>query len=444
MIRQTLADEYTCISLSFEGVGDTMFESSASFCQRFLLHVSKFLDSRDKEFANQWLDEGVTDFDLLSFHLDKLCKDRKIVLLIDEVDQASNNRVFLHFIGMLRNKYLVREDEESNTFHSVILAGVHDMPWNIAVDFEVDMSFNPAEIATMLSQYEADHSTGMDIPAISSEIHSYTDGYPFLVSRICQCVDEKLGRDWTAEGVRSAVKILAAKKTTLSDDIVKNLESNRDLHDLMYSILIKGDAKKFVANDPVMDLGAMFGFIKSAGGKMAVSNRVFELVMADYFVSKESRSSSNKHVKGVLQDDIVNGGRFDMELCLRKFAEHYARIFSERDYEFLENHGRLLFLLYLTPLINGQGFYHIESQFTDLRRMDVVVDFGRDQFILELKLWRGESKHKEAYEQLLGYMGSKNASAGYLLTFDFRKPASKTPRAEWVGFGERQIFDVVV
>jgi hypothetical protein len=28
------------------------------------------------------------------------------------------------------------------------------------------------------------------------------------------------------------------------------------------------------------------------------------------------------------------------------------------------------------------------------------VDFALDQFIIELKLWRGEASHEEAYEQL--------------------------------------------
>jgi len=36
---------------------------------------------------------------------------------------------------------------------------------------------------------------------------------------------------------------------------------------------------------------------------------------------------------GVIQRDVVDGNRFDMELCLRKFAEHYAEMFSERDAE---------------------------------------------------------------------------------------------------------------
>jgi hypothetical protein len=75
------------------------------------------------------------------------------------VDKSSNNQLFLSFIGMLRNKYLQREVGKDYTFKSVILAGVYDVkslklklrneeearynsPWNIAVDFKVDMSFS--------------------------------------------------------------------------------------------------------------------------------------------------------------------------------------------------------------------------------------------------------------------------------------------------------------
>ena len=129
---------------------------------------------------------------------------------------------------------------------------------------------------------------------------------------------------------------------------------------------------------------------------------------------------------------------------MRKFAEHYSEIFSNTDKEFLERHGRLLFLSYLKPLINGQGFYHIESQLIDLRRMDIVVDFGRQQFIIELKLWDGKSKHEDAYSQLYGYLESKHADEGYLLTFDFRKDTNKVLKAEWVDVNEKRIFDVVV
>ncbi len=76
--------------------------------------------------------------------------------MIDEVDQAGNQKLFLTFLGMLRRKYLARKSEP--TFQSVILAGVCDIknlklkirpevehqynsPWNIASDFMVNMSF---------------------------------------------------------------------------------------------------------------------------------------------------------------------------------------------------------------------------------------------------------------------------------------------------------------
>ena len=96
----------------------------------------------------------------------KLCQqtDREILLFVDEVDKSSDNQIFLNFLGMLRNKYLRREEGLDDTFKSVILAGVYDVknlklmlrpeeekkynsPWNVAVDFNIDMSFSPEEIA---------------------------------------------------------------------------------------------------------------------------------------------------------------------------------------------------------------------------------------------------------------------------------------------------------
>jgi hypothetical protein len=83
-----------------------------------------------------------------------------------------------------------------------------------------------------------------------------------------------------------------------------------------------------------------------------------------------------------------------MKYCLTKFAEYYEEIYTEKETAFLEKHGRLLFLTYLRPLINGEGFYHIESELTDLRRMDLVIDYNKEQFVIELKIWYGERKHR--------------------------------------------------
>jgi len=469
VLERVIKDEYLVASISFQGLDDTSFATVNKFCRIFMEKIQWALElaDADAEYTEKWVNDSVADFMSLDRHIAKMCKNKKLVLMIDEVDQASNNRLFLDFLGMLREKYIARRNGKDYTFHSVILAGVYDIknmklkmmsegthtpsatenkiynsPWNIAADFEVDMSFCPAEIATMLAEYEGDHRTGMDMAAVAGEIYAYTGGYPFLVSRICQHIDAKLGGDWTMGGVRKAVAILLAEHNTLFDDVSKNLENDKDLHDFIYGLLIVGEPKSYTPDDPVINTGLMYGFLKKNGDNVAVSNKIFELRMANYFISKDSRRQERPSY--VLPGDIIKNGRFDMELCLRKFADHYAEIYSETDTAFLERHGRLLFLSYLKPLINGGGFYHIESEFTDLRRMDIVVDYGRDQFICELKIWRGEQYEKEAHEQLLGYMASKRADRGYMLTFDFRKGANRKKKAEWLDFGGKMIFSVLL
>ena len=466
-LKRTLSNEYICINLSFEGVGTTMFADAQSFCQRFLWQSDMAAENGSTE-KIEWQNDKITDFDQLSVYLTRICKRKKIVLMIDEVDKAQNHEIFLHFLGMLRNKFNERKSGVGATFHSVILAGVHDIkniktkmisegshapnetedkkydsPWNIAIDFDVDMSFSHDEIATMLKDYEAEHNLGIDIALISEEIYSYTSGYPFLVSRICKHIDEKLDKNWAVDGVREAVKILLAEKNTLFDDLFKNLENSKALYKLIYDVLIVGSKRIFNPDNPTLNLGLIYGIIKESGRYAIISNRIFEIRICDYFISKDEEKESN-NTSMILQRDVIKNGRFDMELCLRKFADHYAEIFNKTDFEFLERHGRLVFLSYLRPLINGLGFYHIESQFTDLRRMDIVVDFGQDQFILELKLWKGEKAHEEAYEQLLGYMESKKAKTGYLMTFDFRKEKNKERKTEWAEFDDKKIFDVMI
>ncbi len=123
---------------------------------------------------------------------------------------------------------------KDHTFWSVILAGVYDIknlkvklhpgeeskynsPWNIAVDFTVNMDFMPEEISAMLAEYEKDHQTGMDIDKISTQIYDYTSGYPYLVSRLCQIADGRLAGTgdfpdlqsvWTHRGIVEAELLL--------------------------------------------------------------------------------------------------------------------------------------------------------------------------------------------------------------------------------------------
>lgn len=156
--------------------------------------------------------------------LSDLCgaSDRPLILMIDEVDNAANNQVFLDFLAQLRASYIDRD--VCPTFHSVILAGVSDIrnlkhkirsgdghsfnsPWNIAADFPIDMSLTKDGIAGMLLEYESDSHTGMNTDEIAGILFDYTSGYPFLVSRLCKLMDEEVSNKKKQIGVHEISQV---------------------------------------------------------------------------------------------------------------------------------------------------------------------------------------------------------------------------------------------
>jgi hypothetical protein len=297
----------------------------------------------------------------------------------------------------------------------------------------------------MLVEYENDHHTGMNISEIEQEIRFYTSGYPYLVSRICLLIESDLDRNWTVEGVREAIKIILDENSTLFDDLFKKIEENPDLQNLLYSLTVDNKIIIHNAHDPVIKLGLMYCFLAKDENKLVVHNQIFGIAIANYFISRNITTPRYRNVKDASLNEIINNNVFDMELCLTKFKKHYAEIYTDKDLKFLERDGKLVCLTYLRPLINGTGFYHFEPETRDHGKIDLVIDFLKQQFILELKLWDGESKHEKAYEQLAYYLKSKNTDSGYLLTFDFRKKGDDSfSENKWIEWNSKRIFDVVL
>ena len=183
-LQEYLKQQYSVIFLDFQSQMSTaMFENEAIFANAFadaFIEAAMFSNQDALMNISKSQLDGITNLVDLFRKLSFICKlnDKKIILMIDEVDSAANNQVFLDFLAQLRGYYLQRNKRP--TFQSVILAGVHDIrnlrqkirpdaehkhnsPWNIASSFDVDMSFSVSDIVGMLEDYESDHHTGMDI-----------------------------------------------------------------------------------------------------------------------------------------------------------------------------------------------------------------------------------------------------------------------------------------
>ena len=307
-----LQDQYLMVRMSFEGMGSICFENDYNFVFNFQSIMYKGLKraKASQEILEDWekninIPKHKDAFDYLSEKITTLCEmsDKEIVLMIDEVDKSSDNQIFLHFLGMLRNKYLDYKDDGEATVKSVILAGVYDnknmklklrpdeekkynSPWNIAVDFEVDMSFSSKEISTMLQEYEDDHHTGMDIMAMSEEIYKYTNGYPYLVSAICKFIAKSPNSMWTKDSVIAATKHITNGKSPLIDSLIKNYENNLELQTLVDRIVLQGEQFPFTATNPVVDLGITLGFFFEDNGILQISNKIFEIVLYNHIIMK--------------------------------------------------------------------------------------------------------------------------------------------------------------
>ena len=136
-------------------------------------------------------------------------------------------------------------------------------------------------------------------------------------------------------------------------------------------------------------------------------------------------------------------GHLNMEHVVTRFRDLMQEEYRKSTEPFLEKEGRLLFLTFLKPIINGTGFYYVEPETRDSRRMDLVVTYGQEEFIVELKIWHGNKYDQAGLEQLSEYLAVRGKDKGYLVTFDFSKDKHHS-EPEWVEVNGKRVLEVVV
>ena len=548
-----LESQYDVVSIDFQDITDADFENENEFTKGLSQLLCDTRDSMEIPISDKYYglfqelagrNEKVKLNDIFRI-FDKWCKEnpKQIILIIDEVDTATNNQVFLDFLGKLRSNYLKRErNTKYKTFQSVILAGVTDVkhlrskirpddahkvnsPWNIATDFDIDMSLSEEGIKGMLDEYEADHHTGMDTAAIAKSIREYTNGYPYLVSRICQLIDgpvsrtisisdeqpdkeskesvsqascnsekqpatyidgtisqanghpdihknkelneitgkvyrrskahsdketnevticdRKLSAAWTDRGIDEAVKLILSESNTLFQSLTKNLENYPELKAAIRSLLMQGERMAWNPDQEDIQQLQMYGLVKNDNNTVKIANRIFETRLYNLFLSEEEIRSNVFSREGDRAKNIfITDGRLNMRLIMEHFIETYIQVCGPLGDRFNEKDGRELFLLYLRPIINGTGNYYIEAQTRDQKRTDVIIDYLGQQYIIELKIWRGPRYNEDGEKQIREYLDYFGLSTGYMLSFNFNKKKEVGVRP--VHIGDKLLYEGVL
>jgi hypothetical protein len=462
--KYSQTDDYVVFNISFEGIGDKVFETESDFCFSFVNNLANYASISLPEIEG-WLEDiapTVKKMEDLSKVITKLANKvtKKLILIIDEVDKSSNNQLFISFLAMLRNKYLIRQ--MFKTFHSIVLAGVHDVkslklklrpedeqkynsPWNIAAEFKVDMNLQVEEIIPMLKEYAADKEIKMDSQAIAEQLFYFTSGYPFWVSKLCKMLDEEIAQngEWTINDVEKAVQALVKETNTNFDSLIKNLENDEALYNAVYKVAVESDFVPFNVHHPLTNLGVLHGIFVAGngGGRIKIHNRIYTEVIVNYMsdVMRQPKAAPAISIGLNYKND---NGTLNMESVMLGFQAFMKKEYSKKDRNFLEKNGRLVFLAFLKPIINGSGYDFKEPQISDEKRLDVVITYLNQKYVAELKLWYGQKAHEKGLLQLVDYLNLQSLSEGFLLIFDHSEV--KDWRTEWVEIEGKKIFAVWV
>ncbi len=422
--------------------------SFAHFVQRpditeteFYTEASRFIGAELNLFLGFPAEPATTIKSRLDFFdwLAEICQNRKLILLIDEID-AVPETVVIGFLAGLREMYLQRSRKPAP--HAVGLAGVHDIknlktkyrdktqalgstsPFNIAVDYEL-----PPFSLENIRQYYLQHTnaTGQEFDEkVLTRIHHVTSGHPWLVSVLAKTLVETIVPDRqkkiAPDHAEAALQKLIASRNANFDSLFHNAQKP-NLFPIVRNLLI-GRRYRFNIQDDDIDLGVRYGLFAEKDQRLAIANLIYAQVLYQHF---------ERELKNLIVEELVEGHRFEDEsgrLDFSRVLEKFQAFMKTKGGalvkhpSFKEAMAQLLFFSYLDLLVNGKGWTFKEVQSGE-GRIDVVCCYGRQKEVIELKLWYGERKYEEGMEQLAKYLDSESLEHGYLLVFDRRKTKRK-------------------
>ena len=320
---ESMKYDYVVWKLDFQEIGHSSFLDEGEFCRslsEFVLRTAEESDveipvSSAKGFRELAEKNPVNGrmYELFAIFSD-WCKNssKSVVLIIDEIDSATNHQVFWDFLARLRALYLQREEElKVYTFLSVILAGVTDVqsvrekmwsdsdhkriiPWNISARFDIDMSLSEIGIKDMLDEYKADYHTGMNTAAMAFLLWKYTSGYPYLVSRLCQLMDEafhsksSVTMAWSNQGLDEAINIILADEYDPFFKIaMEEIKSLPQIKIQLYDYFMKGNVISWIPDDEEQKILSMHGFIVNKNHTMKIANNLIEMRLYQCFFGKK-------------------------------------------------------------------------------------------------------------------------------------------------------------
>jgi hypothetical protein len=341
------------------------------------------------------------------------------------------------FLALLRQLRAGFEARPTDFPHSIALVGLRDVrdykirrrpereslgtgsPFNVKTESLFMLGFTPEEVNALLSQHTQE--TGQIFPTeVRQEIYRLTQGQPWLTNALArQIVAKVLKNDYsqpiTLAHVIQAKEELIQRRDTHLDSLIDKLREPPVK--LVVTAILNGDTPTFDdLNDAILytrDLGLI-----APKPPVRFANPIYQEI-----VPRVLSFGFEEFLPEEVVDPqwYIQHGRLNLEALLVAFQDFYrehAEVWLAK-YDFREAGRQLLLMAFLQRIIHAGG--RIEREMAAGNgRCDLWLEYGGEQFVIELKLYRKPKTRDEGLQQLARYLSRLGLQQGYLIIFETR------------------------
>lgn len=131
------------------------------------------------------------------------------------------------------------------------------------------------------------------------------------------------------------------------------------------------------------------------------------------------------------QDYLTPDGRIQMAALIDNFRDFIVRVgfkilqVPDTPQGYIGQHLLFAYLNQFVQIVGGTMYLEVQ---TGRGRMDLLILYKNEKYIVETKIWGGDTHYQAGKKQLAAYLKSEKAVEGYYVVFDHRK--NPEPRVE--------------
>jgi len=369
---------------------------------------------------------------------------KPLIILFDEAD-ALEGGAMISFLRQLRGGFMDRGIGKFPV--SIALVGMRDLkdyvtaakdgvqpsslsPFNIKTDSILLDNFKQDDVKKLFVQRTEE--TGQQITDEALEyVWEQSQGQPWIINSLFERATMRIIKrdDYSTVTLRhieqAREQMILARETHLDSLAIRLREpAIRSLMETLFS----GNSDLTLAESDAFRICTDLGLVRLEKGVPSIANPIYRETLA-----RQATFGAQTMIPEPEWQWEKPDGSLDMDALLKEFQKFWRRNSEvwEQKSDYTEAFPHLLLMAFLQRVLNGGG--HIEREYAAGRgRMDLVVEYNKRIFIIEIKLVHPydtpSEVHDEGLEQIRKYRDKIDINApAYLVIFDRRDSAKNVP-----------------